>query len=124
MKRPAASSSSRVVTPGVISEPTCAIVSATSAPACAILSISRALFRMITSLPHRDVCERGVDVRGDLAHAALAGDRDEHALRAIALHDRLGLLVVVAETIRDRPGRVVLAPLRGRSPEEPCGRDL
>ena len=44
----AAASSSSVVMPGAISEPTCAIVSATSAPAAAMRSISRALLRMIT----------------------------------------------------------------------------
>ena len=47
MKSPAAESSSSVVTPGWMSVPTCAIVSATSAPVAAIFSISRGLLRMI-----------------------------------------------------------------------------
>ena len=51
MKAPATSSSSPVVTPGRSSEPTCAIVSATSAPARAIFSISRGLLRMIMRAP-------------------------------------------------------------------------
>src|SRR5262245_60146107 len=123
-------SSSAIVIPGSSLSSSSASVPATTTPAAAISSISWADFRMITpatcpfgpwpgSDPGRVRCgqvrsrrvlhalERVLDLRPDLVDRPVGMERHEAAGDAVVLDDRLRLLVVGAEALRDHLGRVV-----------------
>ena len=113
MKSPAAASSSSVVMPGRSSEPTWAIVSATSTPAAAIFSISRSLLRMIIGSPRPPRARPGSPrTRRPSVCSPSTVDLGAHA--PVALDHQLGELVVEAQPVPDRLGRVVDASLLDR----------
>src|SRR5438105_1441251 len=136
-------SSSAIVIPGSSRSSSSASVPATTAPAAAISSISYALLRMIIratcpfppcpgTVPGRgpsgrwwscgDPLERFLDFLPHLVDRALRMERHEIPGDAVVLDDRLGLLVIGGEALRDHLGRVVRATLAAI--EQPLGRHV
>src|SRR5216684_6031534 len=127
----ASSSSSSVVTPGRTCSPISSRVSTTTRPAFSIFSISAGDLRMITvvsevwrSSPRLHVLECVLDLGENFVDRTVAADRDDVAARPVVLDQRLGLLVVDAQPVVDRLGRVVVAAFEPRSLEQPAARDF
>src|ERR1700750_3193319 len=100
----AASSSSRVVTPGRTFPANRFSVLTSTAPAAAIRAISSGLFLMITTTSLEVVLEpesrdHGADVVVDLGRVAGAVDPPHHALLVEVVDQRGGLVVVHAQAI-------------------------
>src|SRR4051794_16436236 len=125
----AAASSSAVVTPGRIFDSMSLSVLAWIAPAAAIFSISSADFLMITKRPRgrrgargasqslleAQRGERRADVVVDLGRVARAVEAPQQALVLVVVDQRLGVVVVGLQPLRDRLRLVVLALLQPRA---------
>src|SRR5919201_362275 len=117
MNSSASRSSSVIGMPGRRLSPISPSVSATIWPARAIPSISSRDLRMIisTSFNCRYALERFLDLGEDFVDRLLCVNSDEISRRAVVLDERLGLLVVELEPLRDRLAGVVGTPLLGGS---------
>src|SRR4051794_32418912 len=110
----AASSSSPVVTPGLIFPATRFIVLTRIAPAAAIRSISSGVFLMITCAPLDIFLEakrrnHRPDVVVNLGRLARAVDPPHQPPLVVVLDERLGLVVVDLEAVANDLGLVVVA---------------
>src|SRR5947209_5736729 len=118
MKRSAAASSCRVLTPGRILRSSSSSVATRISPARAILSTSASDFLMITRLQlllefqRRDGC---ADVVVHLVGAAQAIEAAQQPLVVVVGDQRLGLRVIDVEPAADRLLPVVVALVQARA---------